>query len=576
MKRFPRLLTATALICLCLTTPAALAKVDITGLESAAKDNVLLTLALAKEPCDAPEWKIRSLFAGADQEIDQALRALGYYHAVSKNSLRFNKDCWQADFAVTSGPQVIVTDIAITISGDADHDAEFVKLRNKLITATGKPLRHDAYEKMKSQLQSLAMARGYLDAEFSEMQLLIDKANDTARITLVFATGKRMLFGAITIDQDILQPEFVNKFVSVKSQDFYSSEELGNTYNALSKSGYFEQVDIRPDTDNTHDQQVPITIKLRPKKTHHYSVGIGYDTDIGPLLSGSYTNRRLNDRGHYLTSNIDLAPVLSTADVEYSVPLANPTSDVFSLGAGLKREDNDSYKSKTAKLSARAKHAFANGWKQTLFIDYSYEDFDTGTRAGETLLLVPGGSWLRSESDNPLRPTKGYRLEFNVAGSVKNPISDVNFAQGSASATWSQPLPWSGRFIGRTELGATLVDHFDKLSTSYRFFAGGMNSIRGYSYKELGPRDSAGNVEGGQFLSVVSAEYEQAILDNWGVAAFLDAGNAYNLDSINIKSGAGLGVRWYSPFGPVRVDFALPLNDADSSFQIHFAAGARI
>jgi len=75
---------------------------------------------------------------------------------------------------------------------------------------------------------------------------------------------------------------------------------------------------------------------------------------------------------------------------------------------------------------------------------------------------------------------------------------------------------------------------------------------------------------------VVSAEYEQAILDNWGVAAFLDAGNAYNLDSINIKSGAGLGVRWYSPFGPVRVDFALPLNDADSSFQIHFAAGARI
>jgi len=192
------------------------------------------------------------------------------------------------------------------------------------------------------------------------------------------------------------------------------------------------------------------------------------------------------------------------------------------------------------------------------------------------LLLVPGGSWLRSESDNPLRPTKGYRLEFNVAGSVKNPISDVNFAQGSVSATWSQPLPWSGRFIGRTELGATLVDQFDKLSTSYRFFAGGMNNIRGYAYKELGPRDSAGNVEGGQFLSVVSAEYEQAILDNWGVAAFLDAGNAYNLDSINIKSGAGLGVRWYSPFGPVRVDFALPLNDADSSFQIHFAAGARI
>ncbi|MDP3333656.1 MAG: POTRA domain-containing protein, partial [Methylococcaceae bacterium] len=188
MKLFPRHLTAITLICLCLTTPAVLAKVDVTGLETAAKDNVLLTLALAKEPCDAPEWKIRGLFAGADQEIDQALRALGYYHAVSKNALSFNKDCWQADFAVTPGPQVLVTDVAITISGDADHDAEFAMLRNKLITATGNPLRHDAYEKMKSQLESLAMARGYLDAEFSEKQLLIDKANNTARINLVFAT----------------------------------------------------------------------------------------------------------------------------------------------------------------------------------------------------------------------------------------------------------------------------------------------------------------------------------------------------------------------------------------------------
>jgi translocation and assembly module TamA len=138
------------------------------------------------------------------------------------------------------------------------------------------------------------------------------------------------------------------------------------------------------------------------------------------------------------------------------------------------------------------------------------------------------------------------------------------------------PSPWHGKFIARTEQGATLTNQFDKLPTSYRFYAGGMNSVRGYGYKELGPKDNLGNVIGGKFLSVVSAEYEQFVYGNWGVAAFVDSGNAFNLDSIRIKTGVGLGVRWYSPIGPVRIDFALPLNESDSSFQIHFAAGARI
>ena len=103
-----------------------------------------------------------------------------------------------------------------------------------------------------------------------------------------------------------------------------------------------------------------------------------------------------------------------------------------------------------------------------------------------------------------------------------------------------------------------------------------MNSVRGYAYRDLGPKDNLGNIIGGKFLSVVSAEYEHYLFDNWGVAAFIDAGNAYNLDNIRIKTGVGLGLRWYSPIGPIRVDFGLPLSQSDSSFQIHFAAGTRL
>ena len=564
------------LLFLCLWVPQTIADTAISGIEDEAEDNVRVMLSIQKEKCDAPKWKIQGLFEDADQEIDQALRALGYYQATIKKSLVFNKDCWKADFHINPGQRILVSNVDIAIKGDAKNDSAFSNLLQKLPLKQGSPLHHGHYETMKSKIESLALDSGYLQGSFTEKKLLIDKQNNTAQIKLTFDSGKRMVFGDITVQQHVLDEGFVKKYLSIKSGDIYTSEQLAKTHNALSQSGYFDTVDIRSDLEHTQDQRVPVTIKLSAKKRAHYGFGIGFDTDIGPLLNASYINHRINRYGHFFTANFDLSPVLSTAEVEYSIPLDKPMTDLFSFGGGLKREHTDTFNSMSATLSARHKHAYTNGWRQTLFLDYTYEDFTTDSDSGQTLLLVPGGSWLKSVSNDPLRPTEGYRLEFEVKGSYENPISDVSFLQGYLSAIWLHQLPLGGKFIGRTLQGATLVNQVTQLPTSYRFYAGGINSVRGYNYKELGPKDNSGNVEGGELLSVISAEYEQAVLENWGIAAFVDTGNAFNFDSINFKTGVGLGVRWYSPVGPIRLDFALPLDQSDSSFQIHFAAGGRI
>jgi len=567
--------TAIMAIIICLIAPVVFAEVNISGLEGKVKDNVRLMLALEKEKCTTPEWKVRGLYEKADQEIDQGLRALGYYHGLVKKSLSFTKVCWRADFDINPGARVYVKDVNIAIKGEAHDDPEFEKLRNKLRKEIGKPLNQGQYEKMKSRIESLALERGYLKGRFSEKKLLINKALNQASIQLVFASGKRMVFGQVIVEQDILDPDFVEKYISIRSGEFYSGEQLAKTHNDLSKTGYFEMIDIATDVEDA-EQEVPVTIKLQPRKKQHFTFGVGFDTDIGPLLSATYENRRLNRLGHFLTSEIDISPVLSTAGVEYNVPLNNPISDFYSVGVGVKREDTDSFKTTSATLSGRLKHALDSGWKQTLSIDLDYEDFLIGSKRTKTLMLVPGGSWLKSISNNALRPTEGYRAKFDVSGTYQNPLSNVSFLQGALSGVWMHPLPWKSKFIGRTELGAMAVDQFDKLPTTYRFYAGGINSIRGYAYKELGPKDNQGNVIGGQFLTVLSLEYEKSIFNDWGVSAFIDSGDAYNLGNIVLKTGVGLGVRWYSPFGPLRIDFAVPLNQADSSFQIHFAAGARL
>jgi len=554
----------------------ATADISVLGLTEEAESNVKLTLSLSTEPCDAPEWKIRHLFAEADKEIDSAMRAIGYYHSTSQNTLTFSPECWQAEFNVDAGPPVIIENIDIVFDGEAKDDPEFLALGKKLKENINSVLNHGRYEAMKSKIESLALEHGYFDSRFIEKELLIDKKNNTAQIKLSFDSGQRLFFGNVEIDQDILNPEFVEKFVYIAPGDYYSASTLTKTHNALSKSGYFKSIDIHPELEQVENRQVPVHLKLYPKKVHHYSIGLGYDTDKGPLLGTSYENRRLNREGHFVNFNLDFSPVLSVADAEYDVPLENPLSDFFSFGGGLKRENTNTFDSLSAKLSARLKHTFDSGWKQTLYVDEVYEHFKNDAERHNTLMLLPGGSWLRSVADNPLRPTQGYRLLFNLAGTYENPLSQISMAQGSMSATWINPSPWNGRFILRTELGATTVSDFNALPTSYRFYAGGMNSVRGYGYKELGPKDNDGNVIGGRFLSVVSVEYEQSILENWGVATFIDSGNAFNLDQISFKTGVGLGVRWYSPIGLVRVDFAVPLDPANDSFRIHFAAGTRL
>ena len=120
------------------------------------------------------------------------------------------------------------------------------------------------------------------------------------------------------------------------------------------------------------------------------------------------------------------------------------------------------------------------------------------------------------------------------------------------------------------------MNAFEELPASVRFFAGGDNSIRGYAYQSLGPKDDQGDVVGGRNLLVGSVELERRLLDKWGVALFADSGNAFDRAHVDPRTGIGIGIRWRSPVGPVRLDIAHPLNDSKDTFRIHFSMGPEL
>ncbi|HEV8128341.1 MAG TPA: BamA/TamA family outer membrane protein, partial [Candidatus Eisenbacteria bacterium] len=180
-------------------------------------------------------------------------------------------------------------------------------------------------------------------------------------------------------------------------------------------------------------------------------------------------------------------------------------------------------------------------------------------------------------TDDALYTRNGDRLQFQIRGAQAGILSDVSFLQGRLYGKLIHPIGPRSRGLARLELGAMSTGEFRSLPPSLRFFAGGANSVRGYSYNSLGPRDEADHVIGGPYLVTASLEADHIFfMDRYGLAVFADAGNALNSLSLNLKKGVGVGFRWISPVGLVRADLGWGLDRKGTPLNVHLAIGSEL
>jgi translocation and assembly module TamA len=201
------------------------------------------------------------------------------------------------------------------------------------------------------------------------------------------------------------------------------------------------------------------------------------------------------------------------------------------------------------------------------------EDFDVGSQSGRSRLFMPGVGWTRLNAEDTIRPDRGSRLRFLLRAASDDLLSNTSFMQLVVRGKWIWPLPGRSRLLLDTQAGQTWFDKFEDLPPSVRFFAGGDNSVRGYGFETLGPRNELGEVIGGSRLFTTSVEIEKQLKPAWSIALFADTGNAFNSSDPDLHSSIGIGARWQSPLGPVRIDIAEPLDGPDRSAQLHITLG---
>ncbi len=551
---------------------AATPVLEIIGGDETLQKNITSSLPLSVEPCNAPAWRIKQLFRRSPSLLDNAARALGYYHLKVEKKLTFDSNCWQAQFNIDPGEPVLLEDINIRITGDASQDAEFSKVAAHHDLQSQQQLHHGEYKKLKNRIESLAAERGYFDGRFVNSSLKVNTETNRAFVRLEYDSGQRYRINRLHLQQNTYEPRLLERYLSIKPGDFYDAAALSKTHRALSDSGYFEQVNVKQDFKNAANGNIDVEVQLVPRKRTAYSIGIGAATDTGPRVKASLERRRVNRRGHRLFSELQLSEVENSLGLEYIIPTHLSHVDQLSFRSSYQETDTDTTTSDITKIGLRTVGE-RNDWVESIYLDWVSENSKINDEEISADLLVPGINWSKTVAKNRLRPAKGYRASLEVRGAEQSLFSDTGFLQVIAAGKWIEPVG-RGRLILRSEAGFSLNENFDQLPASYRFYAGGDQSVRGYKYESLGPTDTDGDVVGGEYLATGSIEYEHPVTKDWSAAIFWDAGNAFDDLNLDLKQSAGIGVRWHSPFGPVRLELAVPDDTSRDDYRLHFSMGS--
>jgi translocation and assembly module TamA len=553
-------------------------QVEFDGVEGALLENVRALSSLQRMAAskDVDADMVGRLVQRAPGEVRSALKPFGYYEPTISTALDEVDGVWHAKVKIEPGKPVVLVGQQVEVAG-AGRDEPF--LRRVLARSplrTGERLSHPAYDQLKGDLLRAALGNGYLDAEFTTSELLVDPAAHQARARLVLQTGGRYRFGETTIEQGVVRDGLVRRYLRYAQGDWYNAEALLRTQFALDDSAYFSLSEVLPGERDRTTRTVPVRITSEPNRRHLYTIAAGYGTDTGARGTLGWEDRRFNDRGHRLRAQARASEIEDSVGLTYVVPWTDPALEKLSFE--LKGFNQQSADVETSGGTFTAGLTQVRGrWQRVLSVILDATSDKVTTQSGtstlvdtsQSLLLVPGIAFARLPPDflgaNAV-PT-GFRVE--LLASTSGLGSDTNFTRVDLTDDHRFRLTDKWHVYVRGELGASAVGDFEELPASYRFFAGGDQSVRGYGYEELSPVDSNGNKVGGRHLLTATVELQRSLPRNFVAAVFMDAGNAFNRFGDPLEYSVGVGLRYRLPFLSIGLDVAQSISEPDRSPRLH-------
>ncbi|WP_187275958.1 autotransporter assembly complex protein TamA [Parahaliea aestuarii] len=611
------------------TVRADTVSVTVEGLAGEALQNVQAAVPLARHAAGKQLLPsvIREQHAQAAAAIARALQPFGYYAPIIDAELEAppregaresaREGVWRARYRVQSGPQLAVTTLQLVFEGAGESDPQLASLVEALPLQQGDALDHRVYERSKRELLDAVQRLGYTDAQLVAHRAEVDLEAYTTRVLLQVATGPRYVVGAIDFAQQGFDEDFLRRYLILKPGEPYNGARLAEQRRMFSRSGYFSEVEIEP--GEAVDAVVPLTVQLDAYLPNRYRGRVGWGSDTGVGAQLDWTRRYLGSRGQHFNLRLGVVEERRrlAGDLSYQIPLNPQTGTRVVLGArheskDLTFEDVDLSEGGETRIATNLLSAAWQRPQRTLgsfnlstvaelsLVNETYDVFEVlfgnlgsagqqaiidaiGPEAYDTLApdfeaVVPSLRLSLRRSDSRLFIHSGDYFDLQLLGADESLGSNISFWQARLNSWQIRSFGERSRVLLRTSMGYSEAEssevlgvNFNEMPEYYEFRAGGVRSVRGYSFESLFPEDA---ITGGRGQLVASVEYEYEFIPNFSAALFVDAGNAFNRwQDYDAKVGTGFGVRWRSPVGLARLDLGFPLDDADDAFQIYITVG---
>lgn len=466
---------------------------------------------------DRDEEALLRFSRGAEEQARKAAQALGYYQAQIDTEVKPASDADhppQLIISINPGEPIRLRNVTVRIEGPASEMKAFRVPNSKALRA-GEQLNHGHYEDAKRLIQNQASRYGFFSGRFSSQRLAVDPQAGVADIELVYQSGPRYRLGAVTFGGDApLDEDLLQRMVSFKPGTPYDSELIAELNNDLQSSGYFEGVRVDAAPTAAVGEEVPVDVHLETRKPRTMGLGLGFSTDVGPRGKANWTRHWVNPQGHSYGWETELSAPRQNVGLWYDIPLDPPLTDKLRFAGGYQNEElaGTDTLSKLLTVGPEWHSKLPSGWQRVISLKYQREEYRLGDDSGLSNLLMPGVSYSFLRSDNRIDPHNGYRLQFDVQGAKEGLVSDTNLLHGNVLLKGLTTLGHNHRFLGRVQFGGSATNGFkNNIPPSLRFFAGGDQSVRGYDYQTLSPKNSDGDRIGGRYLVAGSVEYQYSL-----------------------------------------------------------------
>jgi translocation and assembly module TamA len=527
--------------------------------------------------------------ARADAELlAELLRSEGYYDASVEPRIDVAGTVLQVELAASPGP--LYRFESVDLPGlDEAAGGEAGTLREAFAIKAGDPVVAQKVIDAGVALQVALGERGFATAKVGAQDIVIDHEAQSARLVLPVAPGPIAQFGAISVSGE---PPFSAKHVQhiarFKPGDRYERSEVDDLRRALVATGLVASVEVTP-VPRDGGETIDLAVKLEPAPMRTLAGELGYGTGEGPRVEASWQHRNLFNPEGALTVRGVLGTQEQLAAVVFRRNNWLRRDQVLNAQALAAHVDRDAYNAKTVSLSAgferQSNFIWQKKWTWSLGAELvATDEEDTIEATGEPrrrtffIAALPSSLGL-DETDNLLDPTKGFRLLGRLSPEVSFEGGTFPYARAQIDGSAYHPVSDTVVAAGRVRLGSILGAQRDDVAPSRRFYSGGGGSVRGYGYQRLGPRDVDNDPIGGRSLAEFSLEARvrlKAFGGNFGVVPFIDGGTLSTdamPDLSDWQIGVGIGARYYSSFGPIRIDVGTPLNRQKGDGRIAVVVG---